>query len=316
MSIADDTGFVTAVAVAVLRRADGAVLLAERPPGRPSAGFWEFPGGKVEAGEEVAHALDRELLEELGVTARDALPWVRFEHGPPGRRVRLHFYRVDAWDGEPHGREGQRLAWVRPEAPDVSPLLPFNDRMLRALALPAIYGITDAARHGEEAFLARLESALGRGLRMVLVREPAFDRDRRLRFLREVVARARGHGARVLVSGDEALAVEGGADGVQLKAAQLMGAGAAPRIGLWGASCHDERELARAAALGADFAVLSPVLPTASHPGAAGMGWDVFEARIRGWPMPVYALGGMRADMAETAARRGAHGIALLSGIW
>lgn len=316
MSIADDAGPVTAVAVAVLRRADGAVLLAERPPGRPSAGFWEFPGGKVEAGEEVARALDRELREELGVTARDALPWVCFEHGPPGRRVRLHFYRVDAWDGEPHGCEGQRLAWVRPEAPDVSPLLPFNDRMLRALALPSVYGITDAARHGEEAFLARLEGALERGLRMILVREPAFDRDRRLRFLREVVARARGYGARVLVSGDEALAVEGGADGVQLKAAQLMSAGAAPRIGLWGASCHDERELARAAALGADFAVLSPVLPTASHPGAAGMGWDVFAARIRGWPMPVYALGGMRADMAETAARRGAHGIALLSGIW
>lgn len=316
MSVADGAAPVTVVAVAVLCRADGAVLLAERPPGRPSAGFWEFPGGKVEAGEAVTDALARELHEELGVLPRDAWPWVCFEHGPPGRRVCLHFYRIGTWEGEPHGREGQRLAWVRPEAPAVAPLLPFNDRMLRALALPAVYGITDAARHGEDAFLARLEGALEKGLRMILVREPAFDRDRQLRFLREVVARAHPRDARVLMSGDEALAREAGADGVQLRAAQLMGARAAPLLGLWGASCHDERELARAAALGADFAVLSPVLPTASHPGVAGMGWDAFAARIRGWPMPVYALGGMRTDMVETAVRRGGHGIALLSGIW
>jgi 8-oxo-dGTP diphosphatase len=311
----DDVSAVLVVA-AVLLRADGTVLLAQRPPGRPSAGFWEFPGGKVEEGEALAAALVRELREELGIIVQEVTPWVRFEHGASGRRVCLHFFRITAWDGEPRGCEGQRLAWVRPRAPGVAPLLPFNDRMLRALTLPALYGITDATRHGEEAFLVRLERALEQGLRMVLMREPAFDRDQQLRFLRAVVARAREHGACVLVSGDEGLAMQGGADGVQLRAAQLMSAEVAPRIGLWGASCHDARELERAAALGADFAVLSPVLATTSHPGSVGMGWEAFAAQSRGWPMPVYALGGMRPDMVETAMRHGAHGIALLSGIW
>lgn len=306
----------TEVAVAVLRRSDGAVLLAERPQGRIAAGFWEFPGGKIEAGEAAVQALAREVREELGVEVRDALPWISFEHGPAERRVRLHFHRVTAWDGEPQGREGQRLAWVDPADPRVAPLLPANDRMLRALALPGIYAITDAARYGEAEFLRRLERALARGVRMVQVRERGLERASHLALVRAVVARARAHGARVLVNGDEALAAEAGADGVHLRAGQLMDAAAAPRIGFWGASCHDAAELARAAALGADFAVLSPVLPTASHPGEPGMGWDAFAERVRACPLPVYALGGMREDLYDAAARRGAHGIALLSGIW
>ena len=149
----------------------------------------------------------------------------------------------------------------------MAPLLPANDRMLRALALPGVYAITDAARHGVAAFMPRLEAALLRGVRLIQVREHGLQPAQQLDFVRAVVARARVHGARVLVNGDEALARAGGADDVHLKAEQLMNAGAAPRIGFWGASCHDGRELASAAELGADFAVLSPVLPTASHPG-------------------------------------------------
>ncbi len=306
----------TAVVAAVLRRDDGTVLLAERPPGRVAAGFWEFPGGKIEAGESTAQALTREIREELGVEVRAAQPWISFIHGPPERRIHLHFQRVIRWDGEPRGCEGQRLAWVDPAAPLVAPLLPANDRMLRALTLPGVYAITDAARYGFDAFMPRLEAALARGVRLIQLRErglsPAQHRD----FACEVVARAHARGARVLVNGDEALARETGADGVHLKAQQLMSAGAAPRIGFWGASCHDGDELARAAELGADFAVLSPVLPTASHPGAPGMGWDAFAAQLRNCPLPVYALGGMREDLYDMAARQGAHGIALLRGIW
>jgi 8-oxo-dGTP diphosphatase len=305
-----------AVVAAVLRRGDGAVLLAERPPGRVAAGFWEFPGGKIEAGESAERALAREIREEIGIEVREAWPWISFEHGPAERRVHLYFHRVTRWEGEPRPCEGQRLAWVDPAAPAVAPLLPANDRMLRALTLPGIYAITDAARHGIAAFMPRLEAALERGVRLVQVRERGLDRAQQLDFVRAVVARARVHGARVLVNGDEALAFEGGADGVHLRAEQLMAATAAPRIGFWGASCHDGRELAQAAALGADFAVLSPVLPTASHPGDPGMGWAAFASRLLDCPLPVYALGGMREDLYDMATRQGAHGIALLRGIW
>lgn len=95
-----------------------------------------------------------------------------------------------------------------------------------------------------------------------------------------------------------------------------MTARAAPPVGLWGASCHDRDELARAAALGADFAVLSPVLPTASHPGVPGMGWAAFAELVRGHPLPVYALGGMSEAMNDIAQRHGGHGVALMRGIW
>jgi 8-oxo-dGTP diphosphatase len=130
-----------------------------------------------------------------------------------------------------------------------------------------------------------------------------------------VVAVAHAAGARVLVNGDAALARAIGADGVHLSSARLMQL-AEPPAGLWAASCHDAAELARAAQLRAGFVVLSPVLPTPSHPQAPGLGWDRFRALVRDYPLPVYALGGMRPELLDTARQCGAHGLGLMRGIW
>lgn len=306
---------ITDVAVGVVQRTDGRVLLAERPAGKPWAGYWEFPGGKIEAGEDPRAALTRELHEELGIELDRGCPWITLEYAYPEKRVRLHFFRVQAWHGTPHGREGQHLAWEDPQAIGVQPLLPANEKILQALRLPALYGITRAGHHGVAAFLPRLEAALARGLRLIQVREPDMDADTLRGFAREVVALAHRHGARVLVNGDPALARAVGADGVHLPARQLMILTASP-TGFWAASCHDAAELVRAAGLGASFAVLSPVLPTASHPGAPVLGWERFAALVRDCPIPVYALGGMQPALLDTAMQHGAHGVALLSGIW
>lgn len=303
------------VAVAVLQRPDGRVLLAERPAGKPWAGYWEFPGGKIEAGESSLQALTRELREELGIDIDRASPWISFEYAYPERRVRLHFYRVTAWHGTPHGREAQRMSWENPQTVGVDPLLPANEAVLRALNLPSIYAITNAARLGVEPFMERLRAALDRGVRLIQVREPGLANDALQEFARRVVSAARPYGARVLVNGDADLARRAGADGVHLQAGQLLQLDAPP-AGLWAASCHNAAELARAAQLGAGFVVLSPVLPTLTHPGAAGMGWMQFAQLTRGYPLPVYALGGMRPELLDTAMQHGAHGIALLSGIW
>lgn len=99
------------VAVGVLIRADGSFLLAQRPPGKPYAGYWEFPGGKVEAGESVGDALRRELHEELGLHLGEVHPWLVREHVYPHAHVRLHFCRVFEWDGAAHGREGQQFGY-------------------------------------------------------------------------------------------------------------------------------------------------------------------------------------------------------------
>ncbi len=304
------------VAVGIIQRADGCVLLAERPSGKPWSGYWEFPGGKIEPGEDVRTALTRELHEELGIELERGYPWISVDYTYPEKRVHLNFYRVLGWHGTPHGREGQRMSWEDPQLVGVQPLLPANQKILYALRLPSVYGITHAARDGVAAFLPRLDAALEHGLRLIQVREPQMDTETLQRFARAVVARAHRYGARVLVNADAALAYTVGADGVHLQGHQLMQLAAPPPTGIWAASCHDAHELERAAALGASFVVLSPVLATASHPGKPGIGWEQFAELICDYPLPVYALGGMKTELLDTAMQHGAHGVALLSGIW
>ena len=162
----------------------------------------------------------------------------------------------------------------------------------------------------------RLKAALEHGVRLIQVREREMSSEELVRFARRVVDVAHAYGARVLVNGDATVAKRAGADGVHLQGHQLMQLDVPPPTGIWAASCHDARELERAAVLGASFVVLSPVLPTDSHPGEPGIGWEKFAALIHDYPLPVYALGGMKTGMLDTAIQHGAHGIALLSGVW
>ncbi len=99
------------VAVGILLKSNGDVLLGCRPEGKPFAGYWEFPGGKVEQGESVFDALKREFEEEVGVEIISADAWCGVEHVYPHAHVRLHFFISRAWKGEPQAREGQELAW-------------------------------------------------------------------------------------------------------------------------------------------------------------------------------------------------------------
>lgn len=103
------------VAVGIITDARGAILIARRPDHVHQGGLWEFPGGKVEAAETVETALRRELHEELGVVIQAAEPWLRVRHPYPEKTVVLEVWRVMAYRGEPHGREGQPLTWALPE---------------------------------------------------------------------------------------------------------------------------------------------------------------------------------------------------------
>lgn len=297
------------VAAAVIQRADGAFLLAQRPQGKVYAGYWEFPGGKIEPGEAAERALVRELHEELGIEACTAFPWLTREYTYPHASVRLNFFRVTAWKGEPHPRERQAIAWQKFGAPLAAPMLPANAPVLAALALPHEYAITDAESRGTREMLWRIRARLAQGLKLIQVR----DRDlaRRNEFVRDVVRLAHRHGARALVSGAPA-----DGDGVHLTAAQLMALRERPQTGLAAASCHSAEELQRAMALNLDFAVLGPVKPTPSHPDARLLGWDGFARIARGASIPVYAIGGLRRHDLEAAWRAGAHGVAMISGAW
>ena len=304
------------VAVGVVTHGDGRVLLAQRPQGKPMPGYWEFPGGKIEPGEAPAAALVRELHEELGIDIEQALPWITREYRYPHATARLHMFHIKHWQGDPHGREGQQLSWQDPHAVDIEPLLPANHGILKALQLPRVYAITKAAKFGAEIFMERLQTALEKGVRLIQVREKDMTQQQLRAFTADVIAMAHQYDARVLVNGNLGLAIATGADGVHLQSSQFMQLDSKPDTGLWAASCHNREELSRAAELEADFAVLSPVLPTQTHPGAPTLGWEHFEELCRDLPMPVFALGGMQLDMQDTAMSHNAHGIALLSGIW
>ena len=182
---------VTDVVAAVMLRGDPAApefLLAQRPPGKVYAGYWEFPGGKVEPGETARTALVRELQEELGITVEQAWPWVCCEFSYPHATVRLRFFRVHAWHGEPSAIEHSGLIWLPAGATaSVAPILPANDPILRALALPSLYALSNAEESGVAAELERLQHALANGLRLFQVRDKTLPPRQRHAFARQVM---------------------------------------------------------------------------------------------------------------------------------
>jgi 8-oxo-dGTP diphosphatase len=307
------------VAAAVLLRTDGSeFLLAQRPAGKVYAGYWEFPGGKVEPGESVRAALVRELHEELGITVTACAPWLTRVFTYPHATVRLNFWRVTAWDGEIGTiapLEHSAVDWLAcGKAATVAPILPANAPILKALALPTRMAITMAEIEGTERQLERLEEALANGLRLVQVRERSWPVANRLWFAEAVTRVAHDHGALVVINDDAGIARTVGADGLHLPAAALAACTERPDFAWVGASCHSAAEIVRAGELGLDYALLGPVLPTPTHPEAPGLGWSRFAQLVAGTPIPVFALGGMTNDLLADAQGVGAHGIALMRG--
>lgn len=304
------------VAAAIIERADGQVLLAQRPAGKAYAGYWEFPGGKLEPGETPRDALDRELAEELGIAVRRAAPWLVQRYRYPHAHVQLHFFRVLEWTGDPVGHDNQAFAWQVPGRFDVAPLLPANTVVLRALTLPRVCGITMAEDMGEAEFLRRAEGALDRGLRVIQLREKGWPVERQRALAERVTALARPRGAKVLYNGDAESAREWGCDGVHLTARALASATSRPYDLMCSASCHTRAEIERAGELGLDFAVLGPVFATPTHPGARTLGWEGFAAIVVETTLPVFALGGLGPADLDDAIGHGAHGIAIRRAAW
>jgi 8-oxo-dGTP diphosphatase len=301
----------TEVAAAVIER-PGEFLLAQRPVGKPYSGFWEFPGGKIEPGEDPRAALDRELREELGIEVREATPWITRVYAYTHATVRLHFFRVTAWEREPQPLEDQAIRWQVVTAPDVAPMLPANAPVLAALALPAVMIVSSAMSMGLDAWVHALETRIADERALVQLREKGIDRLKMQHLLSRVLARTTGLGIPIVVNSDCGAYPQGG--GIHLTSMDLMALTERPGAGLVGASCHDEAQLEQAAVLGLDYAVVGPVLPTRSHAGAQPLGWDGFARLARDRPMPIYAIGGLgRKDLPE-AKRHAAHGVALLSG--
>ena len=306
---------VTDVAVAIFEKPDGSFLLSSRPEGKPYPHYWEFPGGKIEPGENVYAALVRELIEELNVAITHATPWFAFIMRYTHATVRLHCWRVHAWHGEMRGMEGQRFEWQMIDALSVSPTLPGCVPIFKALRLPRSYAITNASVAGVTEYRSQLSRSLQRGLKLIQVREKNMVPAALRAFARDVVIEAHTHGAKVLINGDTALARDVGADGVHLTALQLATSTERPDFSLVAASTHTRNEIERADDIGLDFVVLGPVKATLTHPGQAPIGWTRFGELANATPLPVFALGGLAMSDMENAIEHGAHGIATQRGL-
>jgi 8-oxo-dGTP diphosphatase len=299
---ANDGGLIHVAAAALIDDRDR-VLLARRPVDAHQGGLWEFPGGKRETGESVAEALRRELHEELGIVLQRHRPLIRVHHQYADRSVLLDVHRVTAWRGQPVGRQGQPLAWVLPEE--------LHDYPMPAADEP----IVSADQTG---FLRALERSVADGIRLVQLRLFDIDDATLLQIGRAACALCHAGQARVLLNGSPETAAAIGADGVHLNGRALYMHSQRPieASQLVAASCHTPQDLVQAAGLGADFALLSPVLPTRSHPDADPLGWERFASWVDDARLPVFALGGMHPDLLETAWRHGAQGIAGIRGLW
>lgn len=301
------------VAAGVMVDAHGCVLLMQRLPGKHLAGLWEFPGGKVEPGETIVQALGRELEEELGIEVLGSTPLISLPWHYTEKSVRLHALRVTAWRGEPRAREGHPLRWIPLPELDVASMPPADAPIVAALRLPSCCIIADAAAGLVVRAVADADADTACKHRRAPLRQlrmPGADRDEVRRVALTALAAAPGLRTALLINGDIELARELGL-GVHLRSRQLREVRQRPLPhGSWvGASCHDAHELELAARLGADFATVSPVRATASHPDAKPIGWDRFAELVADAQLPVYALGGMGADDLERAIVAGAQGV-------
>lgn len=235
------------VAVTILRDASGRVLLAERLPRQLSAGYWELPGGKVDSGETPIQAAAREAHEEVGVIAEALRPFVSYEHIFPLRRLRLSFFLATRWSGSPHGREGQRIAWVDPARIGVAPVLPSNQRVLALLALPG-RGFAQPSDRMADAMSVSASA-------FVILRTRRETRAMAQHALRPVLAARARTGGMVFVEDDLQLTALSGVDGVFTTTPPYRWT-ARPDVPLWAVRCQGVQAIEAFARLGADVAVL------------------------------------------------------------
>ena len=305
------------IVVGVLRH-QGKILISRRQKHQAYADYWEFPGGKVEAEESLQDALIREFKEEIGIETSHwqpliFIPW-EYEHAA----VELNVFVCDDFNGEARGAEGQQIKWVEMNELENYQFPEANQGIVTALQLPREYMITGGF-HDIKDGLNRLEAALEKGIRLVQLRAKKMDEADYIAFAQPAIELVHQYRGTVLINGKpEWLEQLPQADGLQLASTAIMDFVERPvgKDKLLSVSTHSEAEIAKALELKADLILLSPVKETSSHPGVPGIGWQRFADISKDIPVPVYALGGMKADDIEQAIENGAQGVAAISSFW
>ncbi len=294
------------------------VLISQRTAGQHLAGFWEFPGGKVEKNEEVYSALKRELDEELGVQVEDASRLTSFSYDYPDKKVLLDVWQVHKWNGEPHSKEGQKVDWVKINELDNYAFPEANKHITQTLFLSSTYLISQASCNEYSKLLSVVEECFSSGLKLFQLRLSSRDEPEFSILIEELYKLSKSYNSKLILNGFPADVEHYKVHGLHLKSNQLSKYESRPisEKYILGASCHNQEELFLAKKLNVNYAFLSPVAKTSSHPKVEAIGWDKFYKMRKLVDFPVYALGGMQLADLKVAKSYNAYGIALISAIW
>jgi len=299
------------VAVGVVRDGDGRILLTQRAKHVHQGGLWEFPGGKLDPGESVLQALQRELQEEVGIDVLDAQPLIKINHQYPDLSVLLDVWQVNRFSGLASALEGQTMQWVTPQQLSEFDFPAANLPIITASRLPDRYAILEG--HTTQQVLGHLDKIIQNQVSLLQLRIKSLPHAEIETVYRAVWAKCRQHSIRLLINSDLPLS-HAKADGIHLSSRALLASQTRPKAYEWvAASCHNLPELKHAENIGVDFVVLAPILPTATHPDATSLGWENMTALIEQVNLPVFALGGLNMQDVNQILHAGGQGIAGIS---
>ncbi len=299
-------------AVGVLQQKDGKILIAKRQKGQLMAGFWELPGGKIEADETPKNAAIRELREELGIEVEALSLHKTMQQKYQNRIVELHIFNIEKYQNQPAGIEGQTIAWSSINLLKNYQLLPTMKAFIASITLPKKYWITPSKNHQSTEWLAKFEQKLRQNIRLIQLRsKTALDEC----FIKELSRKCQQHSVKLLLNTPDKTFTQTYVDGFHLTTSELLKLSHRPCSDdkFLGASAHNLDDAKYAEKIGADFIVISPVQPTKTHPNAIPIGWENAHQVANSLNIPVYFLGGMgEKDLAKTI-ELGAQGIAGVS---
>ncbi len=296
------------VAVGVIRNAAGELLISKRAKNVHQGGLWEFAGGKVEKGESVFQALQRELFEELAIKVSAAQPLIKIQHHYSDLSVLLDVWEVTHFSGIAKGCEGQNIKWINLAHFNRYNFPKANQAIIKAVQLPRCYAILDDANKLD--LMDNLEKILKNRITLIQARLKKLTSLEVEAFLKRAIPLCQQYKARLLLNSGIKNITEH-ADGIHFTSVDLMALTHRPKTkGLYGASCHNLEQLQQAEKIGLDFAVLAPVLKTQTHPNAETLGWQKLSTLTNQCNLPVFALGGLEINKLKTAYFAGAQGIA------
>ena len=297
------------VAVGVIKNQKGEILISKRHKKAHQGDLWEFPGGKVEAGENIQQALSRELKEELNIRVQQASPLIKINHQYSDLAVCLNVWLVDEFSGEVKACEGQPIQWVNIDSLQSYNFPAANLPIISAASLPRTYAILNGNKL--ENLQQDLSKILTNGIKLIQLRAKSSSVSDLKKFLNFAKPLCETNQAILLINSDVVSASQFAIDGLHLTSTHLSTLIKKPDDLRWvSASCHTLQDLQLAEQHQLDFAILGPVLPTQTHPDATPLGWKKFAQMVDQVNIPVYALGGLKLKDLETAYSFGGQGIA------